>query len=159
MKGKRWLALLAAAALVLALAAVGSARQNVSYQVYAQMTVNEEVPAPKHPSLLAGNFGGVIQGGQGGVFNGILGYVLRPGIRKYTVVAAHIHHAMRGKVGPVVLTLCSGNCPAGAKTLQFAVSSRLLGWMRAGQTYANVHTKDNPAGELRGQIGVGKPLG
>ena len=127
----------------------------MSYQVYAQLSVQEEVPAPKNPSLLAGNFGGVIRGG---VFRGEFGYVLRPGA-KDTVVAAHIHHAKRGKVGPVVLTLCSGNCPRGAKTLQFAVSSRLLGWMRAGETYANFHTKVNPAGEIRGQIVVGKPLG
>ena len=156
MKGKQWLALLAAAALVLALAAVGSARQNVSYQVGARMIVKEEVPAPKNPSLFGGQFAGVIRGGK---FQGLVGYVLRGGIVKYTVVAAHIHHAKRGKVGPVVLTLCSGNCPPGAKTLQFAVSSRLFGWMRAGETYVNVHTKGNPAGEIRGQVVVGKPLG
>ena len=156
MERKQWLALLGAAVLALALTTVGSARQNVSYQVAAQLSAKEEVPAPKSPSLFAGNFGGVIRGG---VFRGLVGYVLRPGIVKYTVVAAHIHHAKRGKVGPVVLTLCSANCPPGAKTLQFPVSSRLLGWIRAGETYVNVHTKGNPAGELRGQVVVGKPLG
>ena len=156
MGGNRWLVLVGAAVLVLVPVTGGSAAKSVSYQVGATLTTLEEVPKATKPSLAFGTFGGVIRDGK---FRGVLVYSAAGGITKGKATAAHIHHARRGKAGPVVRTLCSGNCRLGGKELQFAVSGQLLAWMRAGETYVNVHTAANPAGEIRGQIKVGKPLG
>ena len=97
-----------------------------------------------------------------------------------TVTQAHIHFMARGANGPIVVFLCSnlGNGPAGtqpcppapatisgtstaADVLGNAVAQGLaagefeefLDAVRAGATYANVHTTGRPGGEIRGQIG------
>jgi hypothetical protein len=67
-------------------------------------------------------------------------------------VAAHIHTGARGRSGPVVVPLC-GPCRSGVRrtvTLQASVLSAL----EAGRAYVNIHTRRNPAGEIRGQIGA-----
>lgn len=94
------------------------------------------------------------------------------------VTQAHIHCGAADVNGPVVAflfgfeedgvtvngTLAEGTvtasdviprpdsdvCPGG-----IADFDELLEKMRAGETYANVHTNDNPAGEIRGQIDRG----
>lgn len=64
--------------------------------------------------------------------------------------AAHIHHAKPGKAGPVLVPLC-GPCKSGqAGTLKLVEMDVNL--IEKGQTYVNVHTAKNPAGEIRGQI-------
>lgn len=84
--------------------------------------------------------------------------------------AAHIHLAAVGQNGPVVVTLFSGPKKVGlfsgvlaegvitAADLSGSLAgqplSALLERMRTGQTYVNVHTDQNPAGEIRGQVGV-----
>jgi CHRD domain-containing protein len=88
--------------------------------------------------------------------------------------AAHIHLGQREVAGGVAAFLCGGGnkpaCPAtegtvngtivaadvigpsgqGIEAGQFA---ELVRAMRAGKTYANVHTSKFPTGEIRGQIG------
>lgn len=91
---------------------------------------------------------------------------------------AHIHVGARGNNGPVIFWLCNTSgtppgtipvpplCPDGTGTvggtLEIAdfVSAggiadfvEALAAIRAGNTYVNVHTADNPSGEIRGQIG------
>ena len=76
--------------------------------------------------------------------------------------AAHIHFGKPGKAGPVILPICPKACKlpksgtltaknftkaAGVKNFAAAVKA-----MKAGNTYANIHTKKHPAGEIRGQI-------
>jgi hypothetical protein len=91
------------------------------------------------------------------------------------VAGAHIHCAPAGQNGPVVAflagavlggldgdveieaTLKNGNIinPVCGATIADLVQSML-----AGQTYVNVHSAANPAGEVRGQIrrgGFGRP--
>jgi len=81
------------------------------------------------------------------------------------VTAAHIHVGPPGVNGPVIFDLFTGGTfpstlvvnltaadlqprPAeGINTFQDAVNAIL-----AGNTYFNVHTVANPAGEIRGQI-------
>jgi uncharacterized cupredoxin-like copper-binding protein len=64
--------------------------------------------------------------------------------------AAHIHLGAAGKIGAVIVPLCgpctsprSGTAKIGAATIKA---------MARGTTYVNVHTKKNPAGEIRGQL-------
>ena len=85
---------------------------------------------------------------------------------------AHIHFGQRGVAGGVVAFLCGGGskpaCPASGTVTGTIVSSDIIAVpaqgiaagdlagvlkaMRAGLTYANVHTANFPNGEIRGQI-------
>jgi hypothetical protein len=65
-------------------------------------------------------------------------------------IAAHIHSGVRGKAGPVIVPLCAP-CRSGASG-RATVDASVLGALEAGRTYVNVHTRKNPAGEIRGQI-------
>ena len=74
--------------------------------------------------------------------------------------AAHIHEAPRGENGPVVVPLTitpdetdplSGTF-AGTATIGDGESELALETLAANNYYINIHTVDNPDGELRGQI-------
>ena len=65
-------------------------------------------------------------------------------------LAAHIHIGQRGKAGPVAVPLC-GPCRNGARGTARLTAAGLAALER-GRAYVNVHTKKNPAGEIRGQI-------
>lgn len=88
------------------------------------------------------------------------------------VTQSHIHVGQRNVNGGVTVFFCGGPrpaCPASPGTVEgdFVASdvlpqttqqleagnlAKLLRAIRAGQTYANVHTQTSPAGEIRGQI-------
>ena len=82
------------------------------------------------------------------------------------VVAAHVHCAPDGVNGPVGVTLFSGGpvSPDGTLaegTLDAPDEDNECGWgdledvrtaMENGYAYVNVHTVDNPPGEIRGQV-------
>ena len=95
------------------------------------------------------------------------------------VTQSHIHFAARATNGPIVVFFCSnlGNgpagtqlCPAAPATISGTFSAadvgagaaamgleagnleELIAAIRAGATYANVHTTGRPGGEVRGQI-------
>ena len=65
-------------------------------------------------------------------------------------VAAHVHIGARGRAGGVALPLC-GPCRSGARGTA-TVNAALLAALEAGRAYVNVHTRQNPAGEIRGQL-------
>jgi hypothetical protein len=65
-------------------------------------------------------------------------------------IAAHIHSGARGKAGPVIVPLCAP-CRSGAHG-RATVAASVLDALESGRTYVNVHTKKNPAGEIRGQV-------
>jgi Cu/Zn superoxide dismutase len=67
-------------------------------------------------------------------------------------VAAHIHSGARGKAGPVIVPLCAP-CKNGARG-RATVGASVLDALQSGRTYVNVHTRKNPAGEIRGQLGA-----
>ena len=85
------------------------------------------------------------------------------------VTAAHIHGGQVGENGPIVVTLFKEDAPTVAMTtgvlsegnitatnLEGPMAGKLLSnltsAMRNEQTYVNVHTQQNPNGEIRGQI-------
>ena len=86
---------------------------------------------------------------------------------------SHIHLAPAGQNGPIVAllypgptktdsfdgVLAQGNITAENLTgpLEGMPLSALIDNMTAGNTYANVHTVQNPGGEIRGQIKTGVP--
>jgi len=72
---------------------------------------------------------------------------------------AHIHHGDAGTSSGVIVSLYVG--PRPSTDLNFsgllvdstvAVTAAILSQIRADTTYVNVHTKLNPAGEIRGQL-------
>ncbi|MBV9178084.1 MAG: CHRD domain-containing protein [Nitrososphaeraceae archaeon] len=87
------------------------------------------------------------------------------------VTMAHIHSGAIGKNGPVVVTLFKSASPTGTMNRVFPILSQgtitsanlegplkgktisdLIRLMKDGTAYANVHTQQNPKGEIRGQI-------
>jgi hypothetical protein len=86
-----------------------------------------------------------------------------------SVTMAHIHSGKKGVNGPIVVTLfhspskptgpMNGVLSQGSATaanlegpLKGKQISDLVNLIKSGQTYANVHTTQNPKGEIRGQI-------
>jgi len=65
-------------------------------------------------------------------------------------IAAHIHQAPPGMPGPVRITLDQNNLAGGAAAVP--VPADLVEPLFDGGTYVNVHTVQNPNGEIRGQI-------
>jgi CHRD domain len=85
-----------------------------------------------------------------------------------SVTMAHIHSGKKGVNGPVVVTLFYSAPPTGpingvlsqasatAANLEGPLKGKqisdLVNLIKNGQAYANVHTTQNPKGEIRGQI-------
>lgn len=86
------------------------------------------------------------------------------------VTKAHIHQGSSSEAGPVVATLFNASTPTGPTSgeltdgfitsanlegpLQGKQLSDLIALMQNGQAYVNVHTEQNPDGEIRGTIEV-----
>ena len=96
------------------------------------------------------------------------------GLTNDTPLFAHIHLGQRHTTGGVSAFFCGGStkpvCPAQPATVTGTIQaidivgptgqgiaagelSELIRAIRAGATYANVHTATFPTGEIRGQIG------
>lgn len=65
-------------------------------------------------------------------------------------IAAHVHGARTGKAGPVIAALC-GPCRSGVRG-RATIKRSVVAAMLRGNTYVNVHTMRNKAGEIRGQV-------
>jgi hypothetical protein len=160
------LAVLAAGLLVTSLA---GASEGGKKNVKANLTGFQEVPAVS--SFGSGTFTAVIDDDAQTIT-----YELSYGGLNSTAIAAHIHLGQRGANGGVSAFLCGGGdkppCPAGTgatETVSGVVDAadvigpaaqgiaagefdELVRAIRAGVTYANVHSMTQPGGELRGQI-------
>ena len=85
------------------------------------------------------------------------------------VTVAHIHSGGPGKAGPVVVPLnisagsdpgsASGEGTFDASAIKAPPDGSPMSWndlvsgLKSGNLYVNVHTQNNPKGEVRGQIG------
>ena len=65
-------------------------------------------------------------------------------------LAAHIHIGRTGRAGPVAVALC-GPCRSGQRGSAI-VNAATLAALETGRAYVNIHTRQNPAGEIRGQL-------
>lgn len=134
-----------------------------------KLTGFSEVPA--NSTTGAGEFRLEIQS------NDRISYRLTYRALEATTLFAHIHFAQRDVNGGVAVFLCGGGnkpaCPATEGTVNgIIVPSDVVGpasqgiaagefaelvrAIRAGKTYANVHTSKFPGGEIRAQIGGAK---
>jgi hypothetical protein len=171
---RRWLILLTAAALV-GLAAG-------SYAVAGGLDGPGKVPDKKKfearlngfqevPSVSSTGFG---EFEAGLVDDTTIHYVFRyAGLEGVTSSAAHVHFGQRGVAGGVSYFLCGGGgkpactptsgefegdiTPAdvvgpGVQGITAGQFDEILRAMRAGHSYANIHTPTWPGGEIRGQI-------
>ena len=159
------LAVLAAGLLVASLAgASGSGKKNVK----ANLTGFQEVPAVS--SFGSGTFNAVIDDDAQTIT-----YELSFGGLNSATLFAHIHLGQRTANGGVSAFLCGGGgkpaCPDGGATgtvsgvitaadvigpagqgIAAGEFDELVRAIRAGVTYANVHSMTQPGGEIRGQI-------
>jgi hypothetical protein len=147
---KRVLVVIGAVGVVL-LAVTGAAvarSEATRVQVVATMAAADEVPAPKGDVGAArGSFTATItKADTGGVLNWQLSFTNLTG----DAVAAHIHIAARGVAGPVVVPLCAP-CTSGA-TGTANINATVLEAIQNDRAYVNVHTRTNPAGEIRDQV-------
>ena len=82
-----------------------------------------------------------------------------------SVTAGHIHSGKQGENGPIVVTLFNYDSPMNQVAEQGSITadklegpmagkqlSDLATAMSNGSTYVNIHTEQNPNGEIRGQI-------
>lgn len=169
MRAKLALLASAAVALTLALSSLAVADHNGN-RFNARLTGYEETPM-------------TLSSPGGGTFTARLDqsatsltYTLTYSGMPTNAVAAHIHLGARATTGGVSAALCGGDkppCPATGGTVTGTITAtnvvgptgqgiapgefaELIQAMRAGATYANVHTSERPGGEIRGQIGGGR---
>ena len=111
----------------------------------AKLNAAQEVPKPRAPAAARGAFAAGLVRSTGKLtwrltFQGLSG----------TAAASHIHLGKRGTPGAVAVTLC-GPCRSGVRGTA-KLNAKTVKALLAGTAYVNVHTKRNPAGEIRGQI-------
>ena len=69
------------------------------------------------------------------------------------VTMAHFHNGPEGKDGPAVIWLTKKDTEAtGAIKGEATLTPQQAQQFEAGDWYINLHTKDHPAGEIRGQV-------
>jgi hypothetical protein len=145
-------ALLPAALVVLALAAGSASSSSADFELGAQLDWRQQVPRPVHPQRrAAGSLTGDLDH-QARMVDWKLVYAKLSG----RATSAHLHLGRRGVRGKAVLTLCSRTarrCRSGM-TGTARVSAATVRALEAGLGYVDVHTRRNPAGEIRGQISV-----
>jgi hypothetical protein len=118
------------------------------HRLKATLTVGQEVPHPKGTLGATGLFSATLTPAEtGATIVWRLTFTRLSG----TAVAAHIHTGMRGHAGPIVVTLCRPCRPAAHGTVQVKGQPARRAILN-GQAYVDVHTKNNPRGEIRGQI-------
>jgi Cu/Zn superoxide dismutase len=141
------LAVPATFALVVA-GSVSARSQATTIRIAAAMNSADERPAPTGDVANArGTFTATVtKTDAGGSLNWTLTFTNMSG----PATAAHIHTGARGTPGPVVVPLCAP-CTSGASGTA-NISETVLAAIQGDRAYVNVHTRQNPAGEIRDQV-------
>ena len=146
------------AAVAVALAMVGLATaattKSETYKFKAKLTAGAEVPKPTGvPAAATGTFTATTLEPKTGkihmTWKLTFAHLSGPGLQ------AHIHLGKPGKAGNVLVALCAP-CRSG-QTGKAVVARSVEDQLEKGQTYVNVHTKKNLAGEIRGQVKLAAP--
>lgn len=142
------LAVPAAAAIALAAAVTAVAAPHVTAKTYRLSATLAPAPHVKGAAHARGRFTGTItiRGAKGTLawrlaFSGLSG----------PATAAHIHLAPSGRVLIPLCTKCRTG-QHGSFTGPLAGNSAIMRAILGAHTYVNVHTKKNPAGEIRGVL-------
>ena len=139
----------------------GTATSSTGQQTFtATMTGGEEVPPKNTKATGSAKFVSSSDGNS-------MTYRIRV-VNINGVTMAHIHSGDIGKNGPIVVTLFKSAAPTGPMNgplsqgtitsanlqgpLKGKTISDLVKLINDGKAYANVHTQQNPKGEIRGQI-------
>lgn len=150
-----------AAAAATATTGGGTATSSTGQQTFtATMTGGEEVPPKNTKATGSAKFVSSSDGNS-------MTYRIRV-VNINGVTMAHIHSGDIGKNGPIVVTLFKSAAPTGPMNgplsqgtitsanlqgpLKGKTISDLVKLINDGKAYANVHTQQNPQGEIRGQI-------
>ncbi len=137
------------------------AQKTQQQQFSANLTGNEEVPPTNIKSLGNAKF-------QVNSQNNNTIFSLKVGDLE-GITTAHIHNGTKGVNGPVIVTLFMSHSPSSEDNISLAIKGNitnnnlqghlagkqmndLIGLMKNGSIYVNVHTEQNPLGAIRGQI-------
>jgi mono/diheme cytochrome c family protein len=119
-----------------------------TYKIKTTLNTKQEVPRPKGTTTATGSFTGTLKITTAAkaslTFRLTYARLTGPGL------AAHVHLGAAGKPGKIAVALCAP-CSSGAhgtKPVSVAAAQAMI----SGKAYVNVHTKTNPAGEIRGQV-------
>jgi hypothetical protein len=129
----------------------------------ADLTADAEVPAPTVPSGYEGSGSGTFTISDD---ESEIDYQVSYENLTGAPVASHIHYGAAGVAGGVILPLDLGADPGTSGTFSGTLTeadftpvdggpqsfAESLDAIRAGNTYINIHTEQNPPGELRGQL-------
>lgn len=69
-----------------------------------------------------------------------------------TATAAHVHNGPPAQPGPVIHTLNISDASAGEITAQLQLSDEQIAELKANNFYIQIHSVNNPPGELRGWV-------
>ncbi|MBS1792281.1 MAG: CHRD domain-containing protein [Acidobacteria bacterium] len=75
-----------------------------------------------------------------------------------TQTASHIHTGTIGNTGAVTINFGAVGGTAGTISGSAAITAGQIATLRAHGFYVNVHSTNNPNGEIRGQLGIQRPL-
>jgi hypothetical protein len=122
-----------------------------TYLLTATLDTRHEVPVPKDATGAKGVLTAklVIAGKKSSLvwqlrFSGLSG----------RATASHLHFGAVGKAGQVAIPLCVPCTPSahGAYNGPYVATPAFVNAILHGGMYANIHTKLNPKGEIRGQV-------
>jgi hypothetical protein len=124
-----------------------------TYVLKARLSTKQEASPPKGTAAASGAFTATLR-----ITGKTTNLVWKMSLSGLTSVAqsAAVYVRAPGKTQQIAFSLCrpcstSGN---GSYSGPPAATSTLLGAALAGEAYVNVATKKNPAGEIRGQVGI-----
>jgi hypothetical protein len=117
------------------------------------LTVGQEIPQPRGTTRKTkGGFTATVR-------RSFRGTTLRWRLEWFALtgkpIAAHVHVGARGKAGRVIIFIC-GSAPRdpciNERGGSFRISQAQAQALENGNIYVNLHTRRNPAGEVRGQL-------